>query len=140
MTEPVSPSDRSEMEAIIAKLEAAWNAGDGMAFAAPFAKDADFVNIRADRFSGRETIAAGHDDIFRTIYAGSKNRYAIESIRLVREDVAVVHVRAELTAPSGPLAGKHVALYSAILTRESNGWEIASFHNTLMPPADNARH
>ena len=140
MNEPVSITDRSEIEAIIAKLEAAWNAGDGVAFAAPFAKDADFVNIRADRFSGRETIAAGHDAILRSIYAGSKNRYAIESIRLVREDVAVVHVRAELSAPSGPLAGKHVALYSALLTRESNGWEIASFHNTLMPPADNARH
>ncbi len=140
MTEPISSTDRTDIEAAIAKLEAAWNAGDGMAFAAPFAKDADFVNIRADRFSGRETIAAGHDDIFRTIYAGSKNRYAIESIRPLRADVALVHVRAELTAPSGPLAGKHVALYSAVLTREPNGWEIASFHNTLMPPAENARH
>ena len=140
MTEPVSPSDRSEIEAIIAKLEAAWNAGDGMAFAAPFAKDADFVNIRADRFSGRETIAAGHDDIFRTIYAGSRNRFAIESIRMLRPDVAVAHVRAELTAPSGPLAGRHTAIYSAVLTRESDAWEIASFHNTLMPPAEHARH
>jgi len=140
MAEPISATDRADIEAIMAKLEAAWNAGDGIAFAAPFAKDADFVNIRADRFSGRETIAAGHDGIFRTIYAGSKNRYAVESIRMLRNDVAVAHVRAELTAPAGALAGKHVAIFSAVLTRDENGWEIASFHNTLMPPAENARH
>jgi uncharacterized protein (TIGR02246 family) len=138
MAEPINSTDRTDIEEIIWKLEAAWNAGDGLAFAAPFAKDADFVNIRADRFSGRETIAAGHDGIFRTIYAGSKNRFAIESIRLLRPDVAVAHARAELTAPSGPLAGKHVAIFSAVLTRESDNWEIASFHNTLMPPADHA--
>jgi uncharacterized protein (TIGR02246 family) len=139
MTEPISSTDRTDIEEIIWKLEAAWNAGDGVAFAAPFAKDADFVNIRADRFSGRETIAAGHDGIFRTIYAGSTNRLAVESVRLLREDVVVAHVRAELTAPSGPLSGKHVAIFSAVLTRAENGWEIATFHNTLMPPADGAR-
>ena len=136
MADPINATDRADIEEIMWKLEAAWNAGDGLAFAAPFAKDADFVNIRADRFSGRETIAAGHDGIFRTIYAGSKNRFAIESIRMLRPDVAVAHVRAELTAPSGPLAGKHVAIFSAVLTRESDTWEIASFHNTLMPPAE----
>src|SRR5262245_11218294 len=136
MAEPISTTDRTDIEEVIWKLEAAWNAGDGIAFAAPFTKDADFVNIRADRFSGRETIAAGHDGIFRSIYAGSKNRYTVDSIRLLREDVAVVHVRAEMTVPSGPMTGKHHALYSAVLTRDANGWEIASFHNTLMPPAE----
>jgi uncharacterized protein (TIGR02246 family) len=136
MAEPINPDDRNAIESIISKLEAAWNEGDGVGFAAPFAKDADFVNIRADRFKGRETIAVGHDGIFRTIYAGSKNRYTVETVRLLRPDVALVHVRAELTAPSGPLAGRHMAIYSALLTREPSGWEIASFHNTLMPPAE----
>jgi hypothetical protein len=31
---------------LVAELEKAWNAGDGRAFARPFAEDADFVNIR----------------------------------------------------------------------------------------------
>ena len=59
-------------------LEAAWNAGDGDAFAAPFAADADFVNVRAEHHRGRQAIAAGHTAIFRSIYAGSTNQYIVE--------------------------------------------------------------
>ena len=36
-------------EPILETLQSAWNAGDGMGFAAPFAQDADFVEIRGGR-------------------------------------------------------------------------------------------
>ena len=71
--------------------------------------------------------------IFKTIYAGSVNHYSLDSARLIRPDAALVHVRAVLDVPSGPLAGRHIALFSMILTRTSPGWEITSFHNTLAP-------
>jgi hypothetical protein len=54
-------------------------------------------------------------------------------VRLLRQDVALVHVKAVLDAPAGPLAGRHEALFSAVLTREPDGWRIAAFHNTLAP-------
>jgi uncharacterized protein (TIGR02246 family) len=135
MSDTVDPADRAAIEGIVTKLESAWNAGDGAAFGEPFASDADFVNIRAEHFRGREAIANGHSAIFRTIYAGSSNRLTLDSLRLLRSGVALVHVSAVLDAPSGPLAGRHTALFSAVLTKESSGWEIASFHNTLAPPA-----
>jgi uncharacterized protein (TIGR02246 family) len=115
-------------------MEAGWNAANGAAFAAAFAPDADFVTIRAEHARGREAIAAGHDHIFRTIYAGSSNRYTIASARLLRPDVALVHVDAVLDAPSGPLAGRNRALFSLVLTREEGQWTIAALHNTLVPP------
>ncbi len=135
MTGTISPADRSAIEAIVGGLEAAWNGGDGGRFGAAFAADADFVTIRAEHSRGREAIAAGHEAIFRTIYAGSRNRYSVESLRLLRPDVALVHVDSVLEAPSGPLAGRHTAKFSAVLTREAGGWQIASLHNTLTPPA-----
>ena len=104
---------------------------DGSAFAAPFAADADFVNIRGEHFRGRQAIAAGHAAIFRTIYAGSTTQMTVEAARLMRPDVALVHVRSVLDAPQGPLAGRHGALFSVVLTKEAGGWEIAAFHNTL---------
>ena len=52
---------------------------DGPAFAAPFAVDADFVNIRGEHFRGRAAIGAGHAAIFQTIYAGSTNNYELET-------------------------------------------------------------
>jgi uncharacterized protein (TIGR02246 family) len=134
MTDPMNSSDRAAIEKIVANLETAWNAGDGKAFAAPFSPDADFVNIRGDHFRTRDVIAAGHDAIFRTIYAGSVNRYTVESARLLRPDVALAHVQAVLKAPSGPLAGTHSSRFSMALTREAGGWQIASLHNTLVAP------
>ena len=124
-------TDRGDLERIVAQLEAAWNAMDGPAFAAPFASDADFVNIRGEHFRGRPAIAAGHSAIFRTIYAGSTVHLTVESARLLRADVALVHVHSVLDVPSGPLAGRHRARFSLVLTREPEGWVIAAFHNTI---------
>jgi uncharacterized protein (TIGR02246 family) len=139
MTESLSAADRTTLGSIVTRLERAWNAGDGIAWAEPFAPDADFVNIRAEHFRGRETIAQGHAAIFRTIYAGSQNAFTIDSMRLLRPDVALVHVAAVLDAPTGPLAGRHTALFSFVCTREAAGWQIGSFHNTLTPPATPSR-
>jgi len=125
------PDDRAVIESIVSQLEAAWNAMDSVAFAAPFAADADFVTVRGEHFRGRSAIAAGHTAIFRTIYAGSRNRCDVEGARLVGPDVALAHVHSLLEAPHGPLAGRHAARFSLVLTRGPGGWEIAALHNTL---------
>jgi uncharacterized protein (TIGR02246 family) len=129
----LSRSDRNAITAIIERLQDAWNRGDAETYGAVFADNADFVNIRAEHIYGRPSIVAGHTGIFRTIYAGSTNRLTLESARLLREDVALVHVRSVLEAPMGPLAGTNEALFSMVLTREARGWCVASFHNTLAP-------
>lgn len=139
MSELVSGPERIAFVRIVNELESAWNAGDGVAFGAPMAEDADFVTIRAEHFRGREAIAAGHSAIFRSIYAGSRNRFSIESMRMLRDSVALIHVRAALDVPAGPLAGRHEAMFSAVLTLENGAWSIASFHNTLAPPPPQAR-
>lgn len=134
MPNALSPDDRAAIERVVGQLEAAWNAMDGAAFAAPFADDADFVNVRGDHAHGRGAIEAGHAGIFRSIYAGSTNEYVVEDVRLLRPDVALTRVRARLRVPQGPLAGEYDARYSAVLTREPNGWQVASFHNTFIAP------
>jgi len=135
MPADLTQTDRAAIDALVRTLDSAWNAADGDAFAAPFAADADFVNVRAEHHRGRQAIAAGHNAIFRGIYAGSTNHYVVKSARLVTADVAVVHVNATLQVPVGPLAGQMKALYSMVLVREGPGWQIASFHNTLEPPS-----
>jgi uncharacterized protein (TIGR02246 family) len=131
MPADLTADDRAALESVVSQLEAAWNAMDGLAFAAPFASDADFVTIRGEHFRGRPAIADGHAAIFRTIYAGSTNQCTIEGIRLLRPEVALVHVHSLVDAPRGPLAGKHRARFSLVLTKVAGGWEIAALHNTL---------
>src|SRR3954454_1790642 len=118
----------AELENIVDQLQAAWNAMDGSAFAAAFADDADFVNIRGEHFRGRTAIAQGHAAIFRTVYSGSTSQMIIEGLRLLRAEVALVHVHSLLDTPAGPLAGRQGARFSLVLTKEDGGWEIAALH------------
>ena len=126
--------DVAPFEAVLRRLEAAWNAGDATAFGAAMAEDADFVTIRADHLRGRHAIVASHAHIFSTIYAGSRNQIELESTRGLGEDTTVVHARSVLTAPTGPLAGRSEATLSAVMLRKAETWQITSFHITLASP------
>jgi uncharacterized protein (TIGR02246 family) len=132
MTDAAVAPPRAQVTAIVQAMQDAWNAPDGAAFAAPFAADADFVNVYGMHARGREAIGHGHDFILRGPYAGSTVRYTLESVRLPRPDVAVAHVHAALSVPAGPMAGDHRARYSMVLTHDEERWQIASFHNTFI--------
>jgi len=117
---------------IVRRLERAWNAGDGDAWAAEFAEDADFITVRGEYFRTRATIAEGHHFIFTTFYKDSTNRITLLGARAIRDDTILAHSTAELSVPAGPMAGTHRAIQTVLLTREGEGtWKIASFHNTF---------
>jgi uncharacterized protein (TIGR02246 family) len=115
---------------VLARLEEAWNAGDGGAFGQPYRADASFVTIRGELVHGG-AIGAGHDQIFRTIYAGSTNRMELLEAQRVSDDVIIATSRNTLTAPHGPLAGVHAAMSTSVLVRAGDEWLIATSHNTL---------
>jgi uncharacterized protein (TIGR02246 family) len=125
---------------IVRRLEAAWNAADGPAFAAPFAAEADFVDVRGAHHRGREAVAAGHAALFASVYRGSTVRYTLRGARALADGVILAHSDGELRVPAGPLAGEHRATQSVVLVRGAAGWQVASFHNTPVaapagPPA-----
>jgi uncharacterized protein (TIGR02246 family) len=115
---------------VVNELEKAWNASDGVAFARPFAEDADFVNIRGEHHRTREAIAKGHQAIFDSVYKGSVVRLQVVGVRTLAPTVLLGHVKSNLKAPTGPLAGEHGALFSLVLVRHQDTWRIAAFHNT----------
>lgn len=124
-----APTDRSVAE-VFTRLERAWNRSDGRAFAELFAADADFVEVRGGHHRGRDAIAAGHDGLFRSVYAGSTVRYELEVVRPVAAGVVVAIVGATLVVPAGPFAGTNHARFTAVLVDGDRGWEIVSFQNT----------
>jgi uncharacterized protein (TIGR02246 family) len=127
----LAPADRAGLEKIVRRREAAWNASDGSAFARRSRP------MPTSSMSGGSTSAGGTRSLLGTrgssgpIYAGSKNDYTVEGARLLRPDVALVHVYAMLDVPRGPLAGSHRARFSLVLTKERGGWKIAALHNRL---------
>src|ERR1700761_2570493 len=113
-----APSDAAVVaETIMRRLELAWNRADGAAFGEPFSAGADFVAIRGDLHTGREAIAAGHQQIFDRIYAGSTACYEVLQARELDEQVIVAHIRGTIDAPGGPLAGQHACTITAVLLR-----------------------
>ena len=136
-------SDEQDIHEIIRQMEAAWNAGNSAAFAAPFAEDADFVDILGRHHRGRAAIEAGHRQIFETIYRGSRNHYTVERIRFVRPDVAVGFIRARLLSwlggavddarrrlRQGEAMSEAQASMALTLARNHDRWEIVAFQNT----------
>ena len=61
----------------------------------------------------------------------------LEATRLLRAEVALARVYSVLYVPRGPLAGRHRARFTLVLTKGRSGWEIATLHNTLeaAPPS-----
>jgi len=124
--------DEAAIRKIVTSLQDGWNKGDGKAFAAPFAADADYVVVNGMRIKGRDEIAAGHQRIFDTVYKNSHNTATVQSIRFLRDDVAVVHVEWHLKIDA---AREGKAMCSMIMTKEKGQWSIVAFHNTPIAPA-----
>ncbi len=127
--------EKERLLEIVQKLEQAWNKADSVAWTAQFADDADFIHVLGGFFHGSRDIEHGHRVIFDTIYKGSRNRFEIEKVRLIRPDVAVVFIHAHLT---WYLNGKeqHIEARPTLLAEKnpSGEWKIAVFQNTLITP------
>ena len=52
--------------------------------------------------------------------------------RPIRDDVIVAHVKADMHAPTGPLAGDNSAMGTMVLADDGDGHRIVAFHNTLV--------
>lgn len=118
------------VESIAAAMEAGWNKGSGIEYAAPFATDADFVTVYGHYASGRDEIAAGHDAIFRGVYKDSTARFEVLKVRALAEGVLVAHLRAQLSVPDGVMKGDHEARPSLVVVRKGDRWEVAALQNT----------
>jgi uncharacterized protein (TIGR02246 family) len=126
----LAEDDEQAIRDIARRLEEGWNSGDGQAFAAPFAEDSDYIVVDGRHIKGRLANAEGHQRIFDTIYKGSTNTMSVESLRFIRPDVAVAHVRHHLkfSRDGQPVEGH--ARSTWVLTRNKGQWSIAAFQNT----------
>lgn len=118
--------DDAALRENVRQLEAGWNAKSGAAFAKPFAEDADYVIINGSQIKGRDAIAEGHQRIFETYLKDSTLALSVKQVRMLRADVAVVHVSAHMK--SGGQEGD--ATITLVMTKESGAWKIAAFQNT----------
>ena len=128
-------ADEAAIRENVRQMEAGWNAKDGALFAKPFAADADYVVINGMYLKGRQAIAEGHQRIFETFYKESTLSLSVKQVRLLRPDVAVVHLTGSNKTPRGSETRVSEAIITLVMTKENGEWKIAAFQNTGMNAA-----
>jgi uncharacterized protein (TIGR02246 family) len=135
---------RENIQAVIDEEDAAWNAGDAVAYSARVLPDIVFTNIRGQQFAGREGFEKQHAFVFRTLYAGTHLRQTIAHLRFLTDDIAIVDTDCELSGakalPPGYASADGVlrTRLLQVMMRGPDGWRIASYHNVVFNPPPGA--
>ena len=123
-------ADEQVIQGILQNLENAWNRYDSVGFADAFVEDANFIHIFGGQLDGRPAIEAAHRHIFDTIYKDSHASFALQSIRFLRPDIAVVFARAQVKFKEGDQAREIETRPTLVLAKEQDKWRIVAFQNT----------
>jgi uncharacterized protein (TIGR02246 family) len=134
--------DDRAVRAVVGGFVDGWNSHDAKRFAAVFAEDADFTNLRGDHVVGRakieEFLAPGYADFLKNSHIESNDIRT----RFVRPDVAAVDVRWKLTGaldPQGKPQPDRSGLLSFVMAKSGGQWQIVVMHNVdlsaFLPPA-----
>lgn len=73
----------------LAQQAQAWNEHDAKAWVAPFAEDAEFVNVLGTLLQGRQEIERRHAEIFSSIFARSRVEVTVRQVRVLAKGAAV---------------------------------------------------
>jgi uncharacterized protein (TIGR02246 family) len=119
-------SPQSGPEEAVSGLMASWNLKDAHAFASQFTEDATFVNVNCALWIGRKDIEDRHAKagIFKSSHAVIKP----ESARLLRPDIALMHVSWTITGdPRDPQPRSY--LMTMVVSKRDGRWLIVAAQN-----------
>ena len=128
--------DEQALRGLVTHLEERWNAGDGDGWASVFTDDAELVPVDGQYAVGREVAAEAHRRLFDTVYRGSHNVGQVDSVRLLRPDVAIVTANWRLAyTPPGAVSQEARTRNTLVCVKDQGRWRIAAFQNTyILPP------
>jgi uncharacterized protein (TIGR02246 family) len=123
--------------ATMARLAAAWNAGDAAAYAAEFTPDATYVVFDGHVLRGRGEIEDSHRWLFDGPLRGSTMAFAngtgpAPEVRLISPGVAHVLAGGGGVRPAGveTVTADRQSVVSLLLVEDGGGWQVAAFQNT----------
>ena len=127
--------DEAAIRGIIAATTEAFSRHDAKGWAQYCTSDAQLVTVRGEFMQGAAQIERGMATIFQT----RGRRVTLEtrdvSVRFLRPDVALAHVRNELRGlldPEGETLPPHQELSVRVFVKNDGVWRITAFHNTIL--------
>ncbi|WP_141735216.1 SgcJ/EcaC family oxidoreductase [Oligoflexus tunisiensis] len=107
----------------------AWCDGNGTAYGAAFTEDVEYIAFTGEVKRGRPAIIAGHQDLFDKWLKGTCLVGAIESIRFLSADTAVI-VALGGTTFDGRQQLRRPSIQTYIAKRNEEGWLFSNFQNS----------
>jgi uncharacterized protein (TIGR02246 family) len=130
----MSSSEETALAELVADVEEAWNAHDTGRFAARFAEDADFINVRGWWWRGRDEIERRHAVLHETMFGESRMSLELASIRELCPGVVLAYVRWRMVGHEfgGPdqTSEPRTGIWSWVVRDRGGSAEIVSAHNT----------
>ncbi|MET8776227.1 SgcJ/EcaC family oxidoreductase [Nocardia sp. NPDC004654] len=126
-------ADEGRLLELLAAQAAAWAAGDGVAFAATFTEDADFVSVIGEFVRGRAELAEVMQQGFDGFMKGTRLSSPREAtIRFPAPDVAVLVTNGVCVLRDGAntCRPEDLSIQTRIAVRENGEWLFTSFQNT----------
>ena len=126
----VNEYDVKKIEAVVERIFEAWREGDAVKYANEFEDDIDYVVWNGMKFKGRAANIRSHQQIFDTFYKGTRVETKIVSIRFLSQEVAAVHLEAQLFRGETRVPNVPPVRPLLIMKKSKKGWKIAVFQNT----------
>jgi uncharacterized protein (TIGR02246 family) len=130
------PGDDTAIRQLQDRQADAWNRHDAAAYAKLFTTDGDVVNVLGWWWRGRQEIETKLAPAFASVFRDSKLTIADVQVRFLTPTVAIAHVRWTMEGAKAPPGGPppREGIQLQVLTRQADGWLIASFQNTNSIP------
>ncbi|HJY08320.1 MAG TPA: SgcJ/EcaC family oxidoreductase [Bryobacteraceae bacterium] len=136
-----SKADEDSIGALLVAHTEKWNLHDIDAWAEILHDDADWVHWGGGYWRGKDEIKAGTKEIHRTYYRASRmTPQRVEDLTFLAPDIALAHVRSELTGDERAPGETFQYRKSALFTRKAGSWRIRALHNTRIRPHAIAAH
>jgi uncharacterized protein (TIGR02246 family) len=135
-------ASEGEIRKIVASQVAAWNAGNGDAYAEHLAPDASFTNIFGMVMYGRQAFVKRHVEILGTFYKGTTKHHSVRRIRFITTDVALVDIDNEVRGVKAmpgraivPADGVVKTQLMEVFVRREGRWWVEAYHNVDVKPS-----
>jgi uncharacterized protein (TIGR02246 family) len=136
-----SKADEDSIGALLVAHTEKWNLHDIDAWAEILHDDADWVHWGGGYWRGKDEIKAGTKEIHRTYYRASRmTPQRVEDLTFLAPDIALAHVRSELTGDERAPGETFQYRKSALFTRKAGSCRIRALHNTRIRPHAIAAH
>ena len=128
-TQPPNAADEDAIRAIHQRMIDAWNAGDYVAFAAPFTDDADFVTSEGSHLKGRDEIISFAQHNLDVLMKGSRMEGEVEFVQLLSPMWALMRsvVRTTLNGQTASSPERATTQLSHVAKRNGE-WRIEGFN------------